>query len=185
MPAFVNWPGKLKPRVVDEPLHMVDVMPTLLALAGAKGSPDHPFDGKDMWPTIADGAPSPHEDILINVEAFRGADPQGRLEARQDRAAARQDGAVQSRQDPGETTNVADENPEIVHDLEARLLAYAKQQKPSEWIKAQPAFVGAQGKTVFDPGFRHRRRRPAAREAAAAETLSNAFGMRPDAYREF
>ena len=24
-----------------------------------------------------------------------------------------------------------------------RLLAYAKQQKPSEWIKAQPAFVGA------------------------------------------
>lgn len=22
--------------------------------------------------------------------------------------------------------------------------------KPSEWIKAQPAFLGAQGKTVFD-----------------------------------
>ena len=48
VPAFVNWPAKLKPRVVDAPLHMVDVMPTLLALAGAKGSPDHPFDGKDM-----------------------------------------------------------------------------------------------------------------------------------------
>jgi hypothetical protein len=25
--------------------------------------------------------------------------------------------------------------------------------KPSEWIKAQPAFLGAQGKTVFDPDF--------------------------------
>ena len=71
--AFVNWPGKLKPRVVDAPLDMVDVMPTLPALAGAKGDPDHPFDGKDMWSTIADGAPSPHDDILINVEAFRGA----------------------------------------------------------------------------------------------------------------
>jgi len=55
--------------------------------------------------------------------------------------------------DPGETTNVAEQNPEIVRDLEARLLAYAKQQKPSEWIKAQPAFVGEQGKTVFDPDF--------------------------------
>ena len=71
--AFVNWPGKLKPRVVEAPLDMVDVMPTLLTLAGAKGDPDHPFDGKDMWGTIVDGAPSPHDAILINVEAFRGA----------------------------------------------------------------------------------------------------------------
>lgn len=55
--------------------------------------------------------------------------------------------------DPGETTNVAAEHPEIVADLEARLIAYAKQQKPSEWIKAQPAFVGEQGKTIFDPDF--------------------------------
>ena len=52
---------------------MVDVMPTVLALAGAQGSKDHPFDGKDIWQALAEGASSPHEDILINVEAFRGA----------------------------------------------------------------------------------------------------------------
>lgn len=73
MTAFANWPGHLKPRVVNEPLHMVDIMPTLLALTGGEGSPGHPMDGKNMWPTLADGKPSPHEDILINVEAFRGA----------------------------------------------------------------------------------------------------------------
>ena len=73
MPAIVNWPGKLKPRVVNEPLHMVDVMPTLLALVDGKGSPDHPFDGKDMWKTLADGKASPNDDVLINVEAFRGS----------------------------------------------------------------------------------------------------------------
>ena len=73
VPTIFYWPAKLKPRVVDEPLAMVDVMPTVLALAGAHGSEDHPFDGKDIWPTLAEGAPSPHEDILINVEAFRGA----------------------------------------------------------------------------------------------------------------
>lgn len=55
--------------------------------------------------------------------------------------------------DPAESTNVAEQNPDVVRDLETRLLAYAKQQKPSEWIKAQPAFAGAQGKTVFDPDF--------------------------------
>ena len=38
VPTFFNWPGKLKPGVVNEPLHMVDVMPTLLALAGGKGA---------------------------------------------------------------------------------------------------------------------------------------------------
>ena len=38
-------------------------------------------------------------------------------------------------------------------DLSARLDAYAKEMKPSLWIKAQPAFLGAQGKTIFDPDF--------------------------------
>ena len=55
--------------------------------------------------------------------------------------------------DPGEQNNVADQYPEIVSDLEERLLTYAKEMKPSLWIKAQPAFLGAQGKTLFDPDF--------------------------------
>jgi arylsulfatase A-like enzyme len=73
VPTIFSWPAKLKPRIVNEPLHMVDVMPTALALAGAKGSPDHPFDGKDIWPTLAGNQTSAHDDVLINVEAFRGA----------------------------------------------------------------------------------------------------------------
>jgi len=55
--------------------------------------------------------------------------------------------------DPGEKTNVADQFPEVVRDMEARLVTYAKEQKTSEWLKAQPSFMGPQGKTVFDPGF--------------------------------
>ena len=37
-------------------------------------------------------------------------------------------------EDPGESTDVAAQYPDIVRDLEARLLAYAKEQKPSLWI---------------------------------------------------
>ena len=153
VPAFVNWPAKLEPRVVDAPPDMVDVMPTLLALAGAKGSPDHPFDGKDMWATIADGAPSPHDDILINVEAFRGAVRKGDWKLIKIALLPGKTQLFNLDKDPGETTDVAAENPEIVKDLEARLLSYAREQKPSLWIKAQPAFVGNQGKTVMDPDF--------------------------------
>jgi arylsulfatase A-like enzyme len=153
VPAFVSWPGKLKPHVVNEPLHMVDVMPTLLALAGGKGSPDHPFDGRDMWKTIADGQPSPNDDILINVEAFRGAIRKGQWKLVKIALLPGKTELFDLVSDPGETTNVADKNPEVVRDLEGRLLAYAKAQKPSLWIKSQPAFVGAQGTTVMDPDF--------------------------------
>ena len=153
VPTIFYWSGKLKPSIVNEPLGMVDVMPTVLALAGAKGSPDHPFDGKDIWPTLAEGQPSPHEDILINVEAFRGAIRKGNWKLVKIALLPGKTELFDLAKDPGEKNNVANQLPEIVSDLEARLLAYAKEMKPSLWIKAQPAFLGAQGKTIFDPDF--------------------------------
>jgi arylsulfatase A-like enzyme len=153
VPTIIYWPAKLKPAVVNAALHMVDVMPTLLALAGAQGSPDHPFDGRDMWPTLAEGKPSPNEDILINVEPFRGAIRKGNWKLVQIALLPGKVELFDLAQDPGETNNVADANPEVVKDLQARLFRYAQEQKPSEWIKAQPAFLGAQGKTVLDPDF--------------------------------
>jgi arylsulfatase A-like enzyme len=129
--------------VVDAPLGTVDVMPTLLALAGGKGADDHPFDGKNIWPGLAEGKPSPHDELLINVEAIRGAIRKGYWKL------------VRLATLPGKTElfNLADDPGDIVDQLNARLLDYAREMKPSEWIKAQPAFLGAQGGSVFDPDF--------------------------------
>ena len=153
VPTIVNWSGRLRPAVINEPLHMVDLMPTLLALAGARGSSERPFDGKDIWPTLSAGQPSPHEDILINVEAFRGAIRKGDWKLFKMALLPGKVELFNLARDPGEKNNVADQQPDIVNDLEARLLRYAREQAPSEWIKAQPAFLGAQGRTVFDPDF--------------------------------
>jgi arylsulfatase A-like enzyme len=153
VPTIFNWPARLKPAIVNAPLDMVDMMPTVLALAGAKGSPDHPFDGKDIWPTLAENQPSPHEDVLINVEAFRGAVRKGDWKLIKIALLPGKTELFDLSKDPGEKNNVADKFPEIVSDLEGRLVTYAKEMKPSEWIKAQPAFLGAQGKTIFDPDF--------------------------------
>ena len=109
--------------------------------------------GKDIWLTLAEGDPSPHEDILINVEAFRGAIRKGNWKLVKIALLPGKTELFDLLKDPGEQNNVADQFPEIAADLEARLIAYAKEMKPSEWIKAQPAFLGAQGKTVFDPDF--------------------------------
>ena len=153
LPAIINWPAKLQPAVVNEPLHHVDVMPTLLALAGGKGDPSKPFEGKDATATIRDGQPSPHEDILINVEAFRGAIRKGNWKLIKVSLLPGKIELFDLSKDPGEKESVADRFPEVVKDLEARLMAYAQQQKMSEWMKSQIDYLGFQGETVLDPGY--------------------------------
>jgi len=115
--------------------------------------PGPPIRRQGHLATITEGKPSPHEDILINVEVFRGAIRKGNWKLVKIALLPGKTELFDLSNDPGETTNQADQHPDIVRDLESRLLIYARQQKPSEWIKAQPAFVGAQGKTIFDPDF--------------------------------
>ena len=153
LPAIANWPTKIKPAVVNEPLHHVDVMPTLLALAGGKGDPSKPFDGRDATATVLNGEPTPHDDILINVEAFRGAIRQGKWKLIKTALMPGKIELFDLENDSGEQQNLADQHPDVVKDLEARLLAYGKQQKMSEWLKSQVDFLGFQGETVLDQGY--------------------------------
>ena len=73
VPAFFNWPGHLKPAIVETPLHITDLYPTLVRLAG--GSLEQPLalDGLDIWKTLADGQPSPHEEIVLDMGEKRSA----------------------------------------------------------------------------------------------------------------
>ena len=169
LPAIVNWPAKLKPAVVHEPLHHVDVMPTLLALAGGRGDPAKPFDGRDATATIAEGKPSPHDDLLVNVEAFRGAIRKGKWKLVKVAVLPGKTELFDLEKDPGEKENVAGKHPDVVADLEARLLAYARQQKPSEWMKAQIDFLGFQGETLLDPGYNIDRGLPTEKPAIPKE----------------
>src|SRR4051794_11089559 len=74
VPAFATWEGQIKPgTVVDAPLHMVDLYPTLLTLAGVSLAQTLPLDGRDAWPAIVEGAKSPHDEILLNATPTSGA----------------------------------------------------------------------------------------------------------------
>lgn len=74
VPALMSFPGKIKPGTfVDKPVHVVDLYPTLLNLAGASLKQKHPLDGKDIWATITEGADSPHKEILINARKDRSS----------------------------------------------------------------------------------------------------------------
>ncbi|MEL7499786.1 MAG: arylsulfatase [Planctomycetota bacterium] len=73
VPAVVHWQGKLQPGTTEQPMHAVDLVPTIASLTGIQLDPNKPLDGLDVWPTIAEGKASPHKFILHNATPERGA----------------------------------------------------------------------------------------------------------------
>ena len=136
VPAFMTWPGKLKPgTIVAELLHVVDLYPTLLELAGARLEQPLPLDGADIWPTVAEGKPSPHEEILLNAEPRRGAIRRGdwKLIHRRGRLGqAPRNELYNIAEDPFEKTNLAAEHPAKVRQLLVRLERYDREATPAK-----------------------------------------------------
>jgi len=74
VPALAVWPERIKEKtVVTSLLHVTDMYPTLLNVAGVTIDQPKKLDGLDAWPTLTEGRLSPRQDVLLNVEAFRGA----------------------------------------------------------------------------------------------------------------
>lgn len=74
VPAIMAWDGKIEAgSVVNEPLHAVDLYPTLLGLAGSKVKQSLPVDGMNFWPSISEGKTLRREFILHNLTPFHGA----------------------------------------------------------------------------------------------------------------
>jgi arylsulfatase A-like enzyme len=151
-PAVISWPGKIKPgTTVKEPLYIADLYPTLLKLAGADMEQEKKLDGRDAWPTIAHGQPSPHEVILHNVTAWSGALRMGKWKLLQNGGQFANDTQPPPEDhwelfdvvsDPGEKTNLFAEKPEVVADLRARLEAFRAEAVPANVPpnKAPPGF---------------------------------------------
>lgn len=154
--ACANWQGRIPAgTVVHEPLHIVDWYPTLLKLAGGSRESDLPFDGCDIWPTIAEGKPSPHQTLLLNVVGRMGAirvgnwkllrnclasdDAEGDAKRTKGERAQRKKERRNApdvvelfnlAEDIGEKNNLAARFPERVQELAARLDVFAKEAVP-------------------------------------------------------
>ncbi|MFH5804439.1 sulfatase-like hydrolase/transferase [Alienimonas sp. DA493] len=57
VPGIVSWPGRIAPRVEDEPVGAVDLLPTLCELTGTPLPEDRPLDGASLAGLLADEAP--------------------------------------------------------------------------------------------------------------------------------
>jgi arylsulfatase A-like enzyme len=147
--AVVNMPGAVPAgAVVDEPLHIVDMFPTLVTLAGGEVTGGEPLDGRDAWSTITAGAPSPHESILHNVTPFGGAIRVGDWKLVHNghvSAAAVEPSETEQwelfniREDVSETRDMKDDQPEVFARLRERLARLAAEAvEPNISPKAPP-----------------------------------------------
>jgi len=129
--ALANWPGHIKPgSVVDQPIHMVDMYPTLAGLAGAATGKSKPLDGLNVWPTIAEGKASPRKEVVYNIGPFFAAVREGDWKLVWQVTLPSTIELFNLAQDPSEKTNLADKNPEKVAELQQRIETLAREGVP-------------------------------------------------------
>lgn len=153
--SFANWPGRLDVgKIIEEPLHIVDIYPTLLNLAGVEHEGEKPLDGINIWPVLAGDTKLREREILVNAEYTRGAIIIGdyKLVVRGIPAHAQMelDGIAGAdflylynlRTDPYETINLAHKMPEKTKEMLERYTIYWNEakspvnvDKPSENLK--------------------------------------------------
>jgi arylsulfatase A-like enzyme len=138
VPCLVRWPGTIPAgEVRDQLACSVDLAPTIAALAGAPADAEHPFEGKDLLPVLTRNAPSPHEALFwrsLGQDAVRSGRWKLIRNARtdDDRHLTGRDATFLADldRDPGETTNLAAEHPEVVESLGRSFDAWAARVDP-------------------------------------------------------
>ncbi len=128
VPAMMRWPGRLKAGSKSAQVATVlDVFPTLAAAAGVQPRNKLPFDGRDLWPSIAGGKTEKREDLFFAIESPRGIEHAVRSgEWKLVQHAPRGAGAPANylfriEEDPNETNDLAAKHPAVVKDLAARI----------------------------------------------------------------
>jgi arylsulfatase A len=137
-PTIAWWPGQIPAAAAcDAMMSEMDVLPTLVGLAGGKLPGDRVIDGRDIWPLLAGRSrQSPHEALFYfkgdRLEAVRAGRWKLAVVAQIENGVDKNPGPevrpftpklFDLEKDIGETTDVAAQHPEVVQ----RLQGYIRQ----------------------------------------------------------
>ena len=128
--ALANWPGRIAPGEAAGVMHVVDMLPTLAALAGADRGHAKALDGLDMWPAIAKGQASPREEVVYNIEPTQGALRDGRWKLYWQPVLPPRVELFDLEADPAEAVNLADREPARLARMQARVIELAEAMAP-------------------------------------------------------
>jgi arylsulfatase A-like enzyme len=143
VPCAMSWPGVIPPgQTIDDLLMTADILPTICGVAGVPVPQDRIIDGKDVLPVAMKRAKSPHGEIYWangGQLAVRRGDwklvidgiTYGRSE--QDKKPLTGDDALflsNLKDDPGETTNLRHQHPDLVDELSSLVHKWRKEVEP-------------------------------------------------------
>jgi arylsulfatase A-like enzyme len=137
VPAFAVWNGKIKPNTVSQQLiHITDLYPTLINIAGAKLEQEKPLDGFDLTDVLLNDKPHQRTEILLNADERDGAVRSGdwkliAVHRRKENPPFFKNILYNLKDDPGETTDLAKEHPEKVQELLEKYEKYAGEAAPA------------------------------------------------------
>ncbi|MEX2206047.1 MAG: sulfatase-like hydrolase/transferase [Myxococcota bacterium] len=155
-PFFVKWPGRIAPGTRNaSPIAHIDVLPTLVAAAGAALPTDRPIDGVNLLPFIDGSAQSgePHAALFWRSGYYQAVRANGwKLQVSDN---PRKAWLFDLGTDPTEQLNLAEQRPEKLAELRALLDEHNAKQAPPLYPAAGqiPVLVDKtleQGGTVED-----------------------------------
>jgi arylsulfatase A len=131
-PTIAWWPGKIAPGTISDAVASdIDVLPTLVNLAGGQPPADKKIDGKNIWPVLSGQSPtSPHDAFFYfngnKLEAVRSGpwklaiaiQNSGRKEADPAEATFDKPRLYNLDNDIREKADVAGDHPEVVARLQ-------------------------------------------------------------------
>ncbi len=129
VPAIMSWPGVVpEGRVCKEICITMDIFPTIAKLTGAELPQDRKIDGIDIFPVVTQNARSPHTALHWKMGDQRSVidgDWKMVLNGRADfePSGADPEFLCNLTEDPCETTNLWEKNPEIVKKLKQKIEA--------------------------------------------------------------
>ncbi|MBT1688505.1 arylsulfatase B [Dawidia soli] len=125
-PAIIRWPqGFRGHRVINQVMGYVDVMPTLMEIAGIRDTPSRPLDGMSMMPVLTEKRQTVDRVLYLGSGAI--VSNEWKLIVASDKnpnMRLTEDHLFNIAGDPSEKHNVAGENPEVYTGLKARLAEY-------------------------------------------------------------
>ena len=161
VPCFMRWPGTIPPETTYSGITAIyDLLPTFCELAGTEPPTDRVIDGKSFLPVLLGETLSQpvHESYLVNDSTFRYNDwkliskkmkPGGAEKFWGDRTAAADGSLFNLKNDPGETTDVSTQYPEVVQELTRRMQSAMKELKQNaREIGKTPDFSSEKSKAL-------------------------------------
>jgi arylsulfatase A-like enzyme len=128
VPMILRWPGRLRASAVsNQVMTVMDVFPTLAAVAATTPGNKLPLDGKNLWPAISGGRVEARDDLFFGTGSGSmftyGVLHQEwklvRTISRKNQSATNELFRIED--DPTEKHDLAAQHPDLVKDLAARI----------------------------------------------------------------